>query len=108
MALASIQDIKITPSNTPDQTAPDRARLSLHPATMRHVGINGGWWPRSRDASAELPSLITELSSRAGRVRRIALQVDAFDNIPHQLSVGGHKVHVAWFRYMNPRTAVPC
>jgi hypothetical protein len=106
MALASIQEIKITPSNTPDQTAPDRARLSLDPATLRPAGINGGWWPRSRDAAAELPSLITELGTRAGRVRRIALQVDAFDNIPHQLSVGGHKVRVAWFRHMNPRTAM--
>jgi hypothetical protein len=102
MALASIQEIKITPSNTPHQTAPDRARLSLDPATLRHAGINGAWWPRSRDAAAELPSLLTELSTPAGRVRRIALQVDAFDNIPHQLSVGGHKVHVAWFKHRKP------
>jgi len=37
-------------------------------------------------------------------VSRVALQADAFGNIPHQLTVGGHKVHVAWFRHMNVHT----
>jgi Family of unknown function (DUF5994) len=31
-------------------------------------GINGGWWPRSRDAGAELPALIAELNTRASQV----------------------------------------
>jgi hypothetical protein len=34
------------------------------------------------------------------------LQAYAFRDIPHQLVVGGRKVHVAWFRYMNPHTAI--
>jgi hypothetical protein len=106
MALASTHDIKPTPASAPDQTAPDGARLSLDPATTRHAGIHGGWWPRSRDAVAELPGLLTELSSRAGRVSRVAVQAGAFSNIPHQLTVGGRKVHVAWFRYMNPHTVL--
>jgi hypothetical protein len=71
--------------------------------TSLQDGINGGWWPQSRDAGAELPALIAELNTRAGRVSRVALQADAFGNIPHQLTAGGHKVRVAWFRYMNPR-----
>jgi len=61
---------------------------------------------RSRDAGAELPGLITELSAQAGRATRVAVQVGAFDNIPHQLTVGGRKVHVAWFQYMNEHTAI--
>jgi hypothetical protein len=105
MALTSTQVIKISPANTPDQFTPDRARLSLDPASIRQGGVRGGWWPRSRDAEAELPGLLTELSTRAGRVRRIALQVGAFGNIPHQLTVGGRKVRVGWFKYMNPHTA---
>jgi hypothetical protein len=39
-------------------------------------------------------------------VSRVALQVGAFDNIPHQLTVGGRKVRVAWFRYMNANTVI--
>jgi uncharacterized protein DUF5994 len=86
--------------------APDRARLSLDPTTVRQAGIHGGWWPRSRDAAAELPGLIAELSTRAGRVSRVGLQADAFRNIPHKLKVGGRKVPVGWFRYMNKHTVI--
>jgi hypothetical protein len=78
-----------TLANTADQPSLDGARLSLVPATTPHAGLGGGWWPRSRDATAELPGLIAELSTRAGRVSRVALQVDAFDNIPQKLTVGG-------------------
>ena len=90
----------------PTQRAPDSARISLDPATLRRAGIHGGWWPRSRDAAAELPGLIAELNTRAGRVSRVALQADAFGNIPHKLTVGGRNVAVAWFRYMNKHTAI--
>jgi hypothetical protein len=73
---------------------------------VRQAGIHGGWWPRSRDAAAELPGLIAELSMRAGRVSRVALQADAFGNIPHRLDVGGRKVPVAWFKHMNMHTVI--
>jgi hypothetical protein len=84
----------------------DGARLSLVSATVTPAGLGGGWWPRSRDASAELPALIAELSGRVGRVSRVALQAYAFGNIPHQLMAGGRKVRVAWFRYMNVNTVL--
>jgi uncharacterized protein DUF5994 len=86
--------------------APDRVRLSLDPAGRRQAGVHGGWWPRSRDAAAELPGLIAELGARTGRVSRVAVQVDGFANIPHKVDVGGRKVPVAWFRYMNKHTAI--
>jgi hypothetical protein len=94
-----------TLASTPDQASPDAARLSLA-RTPTGPGLGGGWWPRSRDATAELPGFLAELSARAGRVSRVALQVAAFDNIPHQLTVRGRKVHVAWFRYMNMNTVI--
>jgi len=43
-------------------------------------------------------------TARAGRMSRVALQVDAFSNIPRQLIIGGGTVHVAWFRAMNTHT----
>jgi Family of unknown function (DUF5994) len=96
----------LAPAPQRPRRAPGGARLSLDPATARQAGIQGGWWPRSRDAAAELPGLIAELSMRAGRVSRVALQVDAFGNIPHKLTVGGRKVSVGWFRYMNKHTVI--
>jgi hypothetical protein len=95
-----------THATPPAQAALNGERLSLVPATPPQAGLGGGWWPRSRDATAELPELINALSARVGRVSRVALQVGAFDNIPHRLTVGGRKVHVAWFRYMNMNTVI--
>jgi hypothetical protein len=95
-----------THATNPAHASVNEPRLSLVPVTAPQAGLGGGWWPRSRDATAELPGLIAELSARAGRVSRVALQVGAFDNIPHQLTVGGRKVHVAWFRYMNMNTVI--
>jgi len=106
MALAGIQDTRITVASASNQGVPDAARLSLDPAGARRDGINGGWWPRGRDAGLELPGLIAELNARAGRVSRVALPVSAFSKIPQQLTVGGRKVHVAWFRYMNVHTVL--
>jgi Family of unknown function (DUF5994) len=105
MALSGTHDIKATPANA-GQVAAAGPRLSLDPAAPRDSGIHGGWWPRSRNAAAELPGLLTELNSRAGRVSRVALQAAAFSDIPHQLFVGSRKVRVAWFRYMNPLTVI--
>ena len=95
-----------TQAITAAQASVAGARLSLVPATAPRAGLGGGWWPRSRDATAELPGLIAELSDRAGRVSRVAVQADAFGNIPHQLTVCGRRVRVAWFRYMNINTVL--
>ena len=108
MAPVGIQDIKTTPpapSPAPAELAvAGEVRLSLDPALAERRGINGAWWPYSRDAAAELPAMLGELSARAGRVSRVAVQVDAFSNIPHRLIAGGHTIHVAWFRSMNTDT----
>jgi hypothetical protein len=96
-----------THATTSAQACANGVRLSLVPATApQAAGLAGAWWPRSRDATAELPEFIAELSARAGRVSRVALQADAFSNIPHRLTVGGRKVRVAWFRYMNINTVL--
>ena len=106
MALASAHDLDSTSANPDSRATPAQARISLGPATTRQAGLNGGWWPRSLDASAELPGLIAEVNSRSGRISRVALQADAFSQIPRLLVVGGRKVHVAWFRYMNTHTVI--
>jgi Family of unknown function (DUF5994) len=73
-------------------------RVSLDPALNRHGAVDGGWWPHSRDALAELPGLIAALDSRPGvRVQRLSVHRDDWDEIPRRLTAGGHAVRVDWF-----------
>ena len=104
MAPAIIHATQAASSTSAEPAADGDARLRLDPALPGQMGISGGWWPRSRDAGAELPAMLTELSVQAGRVRRVALQVDAFSDVPHLIMINGRPVHVAWFRSMDPTT----
>jgi len=104
MAPVDIHDIKTNPSAPAAPVIADGERLSLDPSLAQRRGVNGAWWPHSRDAGAELPAMLDELSARAGRVSRVAVQVDAFSNIPNRLTADGHIIHVAWFRSMNTHT----
>lgn len=80
------------------------ARLSLGSTPDRRRGlVDGGWWPRSRDATAELPALIAAVDRRLGRkIFRINLGRTAWDNIPRRISLPGRTVKVAWFRTIDP------
>ena len=104
MASAIVHDTQAASSASAEPAEDGDLRLSLDPAFPGQLGISGGWWPRSRDAGAELPAMLAELSAQAGRVRRVALQVDAFSDVPHLIMVNGRPVHVAWFRSMDPLT----
>jgi hypothetical protein len=58
--------------------------------------LNGAWWPRTRDPTAELPVLLAAVAGRLGVVRRIALNADAWDFRPRQLVIGGLRVRLDW------------
>jgi hypothetical protein len=82
---------------------PPSARVSFDPALIHRGAVDGGWWPRSRNAHTELPGLIAALDARPGaRVQRVAVHRDEWDEIPHRLTAdNGHFVRVDWF------TAIP-
>src|SRR5690349_11482946 len=81
------------------------ARISFDPALIRHGAVDGGWWPRSRNALTELPGLIAALDARPGvRVQRLAVHRDEWDDIPHQLTADNHFVRVDWFTTIPRRT----
>jgi Family of unknown function (DUF5994) len=74
-------------------------RVSFDPALSRHGAVDGGWWPHSRNAPAELPGLIAALDSRPGvRVQRLSVHRDDWDEIPLRLTAdGGQVIRVDWF-----------
>ena len=74
------------------------ARVIFDPVLSRHSAVDGGWWPRSRNATTELPGLIAALDTRPGvSVQRLAVHQDEWDEIPRQLtSDGGPAVCIDW------------
>jgi len=81
---------------------PDRsARLVLDQHATGRGRLDGGWWPRSRDAREQLPELVAALNERLGTVLRLAVDALAWDGIPHRIEVAGHVVRIGWFTDMN-------
>lgn len=95
---------RTTPIPPAGQSAPPALRLRLDPTLARGGSLDGGWWPRSRDPDAELPSLIAGLESSLGVITQVALNLDAWDSAPRQVVVDGRRVHVGWFRAINAHT----
>lgn len=78
-------------------------RLSLNPALDRRATVDGAWWPRSNDATAELPGLIAAIDQRLGRpTMRVGVYREAWVHIPRRIQVPGRQVKVGWFRYADP------
>jgi hypothetical protein len=86
---------------------PPAPRVSFDPALNRRGAVDGGWWPRSRNALTELPGLIAALDSQPGiRVQRLSVHRDDWDEIPHRLTAdAGHVIGVDWFTII-PRHTV--
>lgn len=78
-------------------------RLSLGDAPDGRSIVDGGWWPRSLDATAELPGLIAAVEDRRGGTTfRVGLSVTAWTNIPRRLLVSGRIVPVDRFGSTDP------
>lgn len=84
-------------------------RLRLAPDGAGRGVIDGGWWPRSRDADAELTALLTVLG-RAGETAepatRVAVDFEDWDGIPQCVTVLGCEVKVGRAAYLGHMVAV--
>ncbi|MFJ3494843.1 DUF5994 family protein [Streptomyces sp. NPDC086091] len=81
----------------PSPSSSPALRLSLAPAGSAPALLDGAWWPRSRDLTAELPSLTAELDSLWGRITRITVNPTHWPAVPRKVPVAGHVVKVGWF-----------
>ena len=79
-------------------TSPDPDRLSLKSDAPATGFVDGAWWPASRDLAAELPSVMTALTARLGRVEAVSYNIDAWDAAPRKAHIGGDVVRMNGYR----------
>jgi Family of unknown function (DUF5994) len=63
--------------------------------------FDGGWFPRSRDLTVEVPELIAELDRRGIRVERFTYPLDVWLPAPRKVVVQGRTVRTGGFRNMD-------
>ena len=86
--------------------APTPLRLQLDPDGPAEPYLDGAWWPRSTELSAELPPLLIALSAQLGPIALIGYRRDAWNPAPDQLDLDGHAVHLQGFVSPGPPTLV--
>ena len=78
----------------------------MDPPLGRMGLLDGGWWPRSRNASVELPRLVSLLNARIGMVLRLGVDARDRDGIPRRITVSGHAVRIGWSADANHKIIV--
>lgn len=81
-----------------DRTSSPPLRLMLAPAGTAPALLDGAWWPRSRDLTAELPALTAALAPVWGRITHVTVNPTFWPVIPRKVPVAGHVVGVGWFK----------
>ncbi|WP_157631411.1 DUF5994 family protein [Catelliglobosispora koreensis] len=72
-------------------------RLWLASTSVHSGMLDGAWWPRSRNAIAELPGLLAILDGARGCVIRLALSADGWENHPRRLPVAGRSPSIDYY-----------
>lgn len=93
----------------PPRTEPFRApsvRLALRAVGLlsRPVGVDGAWWPRTRELTRELAELADVLDPLWGRITHVAVNPRHWPAVRRgTLVVNEHEVTVDWFAsHLNP------
>ncbi|WP_433466421.1 DUF5994 family protein [Spirillospora sp. CA-128828] len=94
-----------TPSSAESATAP-APRLRLAPGRAGRGVMDGGWWPRSRDTTAELTELVAASTEPGDTVTRVNIDFDDWDAIPLRITVLGREVRVGWLAHRYHMVAV--
>lgn len=83
-------------------------RLRLAPGDTGRGVMDGGWWPRSRDAATELTELIIALAEPPERATRVTVDFDDWDDVPLRIAALGQLVRVGWLPHLDHMVAVTC
>ncbi|WUJ12467.1 DUF5994 family protein [Actinoplanes sp. NBC_00393] len=70
----------------------------MDPHPSRVTVLDGAWWPRSTDVTAELPRLVDALTGLRGRITHVLMSSAEWD-LPHspRVAVGGESVRIGWY-----------
>ncbi|MFE2228317.1 DUF5994 family protein [Streptomyces kronopolitis] len=85
------------PPAVEDRASSSSLRLRLAPAGTAPALLDGAWWPRSRDLTAELPALTAVLDPLWGRITHVTVNPTFWPVIPRKVPVAGHVVGIGWF-----------
>lgn len=102
VSLTPARDHRLSPPLSPTASASalpasPPARVSLAPAGSAPALLDGAWWPRSRDLTAELPALAAVLDPLWGRITHVTVNPTLWPAVPRRVPVAGHAVNVGWF-----------
>ncbi|MGW0598558.1 DUF5994 family protein [Streptomyces sp. NPDC002776] len=88
---------RLPPDAVHQAVRPGTAVVRLETTQDRQAVLDGAWWPRSRDITAELPSLIAALTEHVGPVTRVGLDASAWEALPTRLVIDDRVVHIDSF-----------
>lgn len=75
---------------------PVRSEVRLRmKARLDTPGVDGAWWPRSRDPAAVFPELVLVMSSWVGPVCRVTYRLDEWEAAGRELVIDGWPVELA-------------
>lgn len=80
-----------------------RLRMKARPAT---AGVDGAWWPRSRDTATEFPDLVLVMSSWVGPVCRVTYPVGDWDAAEQNVTIEGWLVELVASATLQPNTVL--
>ena len=85
-----------SPAHTP--------RLRLKRKAPRSGYVDGAWWPRTTDLTAELPDLLAVLTIRLGPIGRVIYSLNEWEKAPAKLVIGGRTVRLDGYRLQPAHT----
>jgi len=92
------------PTTTTAERSRQALRLKLKPKAPATGHVDGAWWPRSRDLTAELPALLAVLAVRLGPIERVSYNLTAWEAAPRRFDIGGRQVRLGGFHAQHPHT----
>ena len=88
---------RLLPDAVHEAVRPGTAVVRLETTQDRQGVLDGAWWPRSRDITAELPRLITALTEYLGPITRVGLDAGAWEGLPTRMTIDDRLVHIDSF-----------